>query len=244
MAMKGSDRRRFIKQLGLTGGLMFAPALIRPIGAEWGEQTPAGSPFTLGVASGDPTSDAVVIWTRLAPDPLNGGGMGAKPVDVTWKVALDPAMHAVIRSGQATAHPKDGHAVSVNVDSLLGDTWYYYQFTYAGAQSRIGRTRTFPARDWLASNLRFALVSCQDFQAGYYAAYRDIAAQEVDVVVHVGDYIYESGANLNVPAARRHNGAEIQSVDDYRNRYALYRLDPQLQQAHASAPFIVTWDDH
>lgn len=238
-----TGRRRFIGQLGAAGGLILAPGLVRPSWAEWGHQAPS-SLFTLGVASGDPTSRSVVIWTRLAPDPLNGGGMGSAPVEVTWRVATDPGMHDIVRTGQVTAHPDHGHAVLVNVDGLRGDAWYYYQFTYAGEHSRIGRTRTFPAPGAKPPHLRFALVSCQDYEAGYYAAFRDIATQGVDCIIHVGDYIYEYAANPAVPAARRHTGGETRTVEDYRNRYALYRLDPELQDVHASVPFIVTWDDH
>lgn len=239
-----SDRRRFIKQLGIAGGMAFAPGLIRPLRAEWGDDTPASPLFTLGVASGDPSSSGVVLWTRLAPDPLNGGGMSAAPADVTWRVALDPGMHQVVHEGIVTALQANGHAVTVHVDGLIADTWYYYQFSHQGEFSRIGRTRTFPRPGSLPAAMRFALVSCQHYESGYYAAYRDINTQDLDFVMHVGDYIYEGGASSRVPAERRHRGAEIQSVDDYRNRYALYRLDPDLQKAHASFPFIVTWDDH
>ena len=238
-------RRRFIHQLGVAGGgLLLAPAIVRPLRAEWGDAVTPSALFTLGVASGDPTDDSFVIWTRLAPDPLNGGGMGSKPADVMWQVATDPAMHNVVRSGFAAAHPSNGHALAVTVEGLPSDTWFFYQFSYRGEQSRIGRTRTFPAPGATPASMRFALVSCQDFESGYYAAYRDIAASNFDFVVHVGDYIYEGGGSSGVPAARRHNGAEIHSVADYRNRYALYRLDPQLQDAHAALPFILTFDDH
>jgi alkaline phosphatase D len=212
--------------------------------AEWGDPPPATTLFTLGVASGDPTSNSVVIWTRLAPDPLNGGGMGTSPVEVLWEVATDPGMQTVVRNGAVTANPASGHAVAVTVDGLYPDSWYYYQFSYAGERSRIGRTRTFPDAGSLPAELRFAVVSCQDFQAGYYAAYGDIARQDLAFVVHVGDYIYEDAADPDVPVERRHTGGETVSVDEYRNRYSLYRLDPQLQEAHAAFPFIVTWDDH
>ena len=191
----GSGRRRFIKQIGIAGSFALAPAFIRPLRAEWGDLPPASALFTLGVASGDPTSSSVVLWTRLAPDPLNGGGMGASPVEVTWRLALDAGMNNVIREGRVTARARDGHAVSVNVDGLTGDTWYYYQFSCAGDLSRIGRTRTFPRPGSMPQTMDFALVSCQHFEAGYYAAYRDIATQDLDFVVHVGDYIYESGAD-------------------------------------------------
>ena len=237
-------RRKFIRHLGVAGGLALAPGLIHPLRAQWGALASPSPVFTLGVASGDPGEDSVVLWTRLAPDPLNGGGMGRSPVEVIWQVATDPSMNDLIRAGSVMALPRNGHAVSVTVDGLASDAWYYYQFSYAGERSRIGRTRTFPAPGATPGGMRFALVSCQDFEAGYYAAYRDISSLNLDFVVHVGDYIYETAADRKVPAERRHTGAETTSVDDYRNRYALYRLDPDLQDAHAAFPFIFTWDDH
>src|SRR5262245_51775600 len=240
-----NSRRDFVKMLGMAGGFALPPALVRSVRAEWGAPFSQSTLFTLGVASGDPRDDSVVLWTRLAPEPLDGGGMGQGAVDVTWKVATDPAMTNVVRIGVESAQGRNGHAVAVNVEGLQSDTWYYYQFSCLGETSRIGRTRTFPSPGATPSEMRFALVSCQDFEAGYYAAYRDIAMQDLDFVVHVGDYIYEGGVDARVPdPQRRHNGSEIMSVDDYRNRYALYRLDPHLQAAHAAFPFIVTFDDH
>jgi alkaline phosphatase D len=236
-------RRKFLTDLG--GVVLAAPALIHSIRPAWAEDAASrNSLFTLGVASGDPRADSVVLWTRLAPDPLEGGGMRDKPLEVRWCVARNPDMSGEVACGEATAHPRNGHAVRVNVDGLHDDTWYYYQFKAAGVRSRIGRTRTFPAKGILPHAMRFALVSCQDYQAGYYAAYRDIAAQPLDFVVHTGDYIYEYAGNPQAPAERRHTGGETASVEDYRNRYALYRLDPDLQAAHAAFPFIVTFDDH
>src|SRR5688572_179094 len=160
----GHNRRRFLKQVGCASGLALTPALVHRLGTGWELHAQSSPLFTLGVASGDPTADAVVIWTRLAPDPLNGGGMGARPVDVRWEVALEPGMSAVVRAGQTAAHPRDGHAISVNVDGLLSDTWYYYRFSCQGEQSRIGRTRTLPSPGAPSSSLRFALVSCQHFE--------------------------------------------------------------------------------
>lgn len=239
------SRRRFIKQVGwASGGLALAPSLAHGLGSGWELQAQPSPIFTLGVASGDPTPDAVVIWTRLAPDPLDGGGMGTLPVDVSWEVAADPWMSNIVHLGTTTARPGNGHAVSVNVDGLLSDCWYYYRFSYRGEHSRVGRTRTLPAPGAFASTLSFAAVSCQDYEAGYYAAYRDIARQDLDLVFHLGDYIYEGAATMAVPAGRRHSGGEATSLVDYRNRYALYRLDPDLQTAHALFPLIATWDDH
>lgn len=237
-AQRRWSRRKFLASVGALAGGVAAGGLPGFTHAN----AHASSLFTLGVASGDPTAQSVVLWTRLAPDPLNGGGMGRQPVEVRWEVATDPLMLNVVRAGVAMANAGRAHCVSVVANGLSPDSWYWYRFTARGEQSRIGRTRTFPARDVLASRMRFALVSCQDYQAGYYAAYRDIVEQNVDFVLHVGDYIYEHGQS---PAAvRQHNSGEVYSLDDYRNRYAQYRLDQQLQEAHAVYPFLVTWDDH
>ena len=201
--------------------------------------------FTLGVASGDPDDRSVVLWTRLAPDPLNGGGMGRRAVPVRWEVATDYDMRHVIRRGITLATHHRGHAVQAVARGLPSDCWLYYRFYALGQASRVGRTRTFPSSRDVAYRMRFALASCQNYTAGFYSAYNDMLNQDLDFVVHVGDYIYENAA-LNSPLLpdRNHNGSEIFSVEDYRNRYALYRLDPNLQEAHAQLPFIATWDDH
>lgn len=202
-----------------------------------------GSPFSLGVASGDPGARSVVLWTRLARDPLApDGGMTGGRVEVRWEIALDEAFARVVRKGKAMATAESGWAVHAIPAGLRPDTWYFYRFLAEGEASRIGRTRTMPARNADPRELRFALVSCQDYQNGYYAAYRDIAEHDLDMVVHVGDYIYEYGARDG--AVRPHVGGETQTLADYRQRHALYKLDPQLQEAHARFPFLVTWDDH
>jgi alkaline phosphatase D len=184
----------------------------------------------------------VVLWTRLAPDPLNGGGMGPDDVTVDWEVFQDEGLTRPVRRGRARARARGAHTVHVTVDGLAPDRWYWYRFGALGERSRVGRTRTMPDRGALADRVRFALCSCQDYQNGYWAAYRDIAEQDVDLVVHVGDYIYEYAPNPT--AVRQHTGGETMTLADYRNRYALYRLDPDLQEAHARYPFLVTWDDH
>ncbi|MEO0974860.1 MAG: alkaline phosphatase D family protein, partial [Pseudomonadota bacterium] len=134
---------------------------------------------------------------------------------------------------------------NVPVAGLTPNTWYYYRFAALGEQSRVGRTRTFPAPGSPVEGMRFALASCQNYQDGFYAAYRDMVDRDdLDFVLHVGDYIYEGAGNNGVPVERRHTGGELHSLDDYRNRYALYRLDANLQDAHAAYPFVLTWDDH
>ena len=198
--------------------------------------------FSLGVASGDPGTHSVVLWTRLAPDPLNGGGMPPAPVHVRWEIANDPEMRQVVRRGTTRAFPRFGHNVHAQATGLPSDRWFWYRFDANGEASRIGRTRTFPRAHATPDRMRFALASCQNYEQGHYAAYLNMAEEDLDFVVHVGDYIYEGGASPG--ALRQHNGPEIQTLEDYRNRYALYRLDPSLQAAHAAFPFLLTWDDH
>jgi len=202
----------------------------------------AGYPFTLGVASGEPHARSVVLWTRLAPDPLGGGGVGSVNVPVAWELASDPGMQDIVRSGVVETGPAWGHAVHVIPRFLDADRWYWYRFHALGATSPVGRTRTMPAFESAAQRLRFALCSCQDYQNGFYSAYHNMAQEDLDLVVHVGDYIYEGGVDGSAP--RQHNSGQIFTLDDYRNRYALYKLDPSLQAAHQNFPFIVTWDDH
>ena len=203
----------------------------------------SADPFSLGVASGDPTPDGVVLWTRLAPRPLEpGGGMRPEPVEVTWVVADDEALTKVVAAGTAVANPAWGHSVHVEVSGLRPDRWYFYQFRAGGVESPKGRTRTMPAASSLPERLRFAFASCQNFESGHYTAYQHMAREDLDLVVHLGDYIYEGAAHRGRP--RLHNGGEIFTLEDYRLRYALYKSDPALRAAHAMAPWIVTWDDH
>ncbi|MBD2414622.1 alkaline phosphatase [Nostoc calcicola FACHB-389] len=202
----------------------------------------SGYPFSLGVASGDPLPDGVVIWTRLAPNPLSGGGMPLVNVPVRWQVALDENMRQVVRRGTVLATPELAHSVHVDVRGLDPNRWYWYQFQAGREVSPIGRTRTAPAFYSSISQLNFAFVSCQDWQNGYYTAYRHLAEENLDLVVHLGDYIYEYGPQVGGP--RQHNSPEIITLADYRNRHALYKTDLNLQASHAAFPWIVTWDDH
>lgn len=200
-------------------------------------------PFSLGVASGDPSPDGFVLWTRLAPKPLEaGGGMPQENVAVRWRVATDEKFANVVREGVETALPQDAHSVHVEVAGLPADRWYFYQFDAAGESSPIGRARTAPPADGLPERLKFASVSCQHFETGYYPAYEYMAKEGLDLVFHLGDYIYEYGGIDK--RVRKHVGAEIKSLDDYRVRHAQYKTDPDLQAMHAACPWIVTWDDH
>jgi alkaline phosphatase D len=202
----------------------------------------ADYPFQLGVASGDPSPDGFVIWTRLAPKPLEGGGMPAEAIEVAWQVAEDEAMTRVVAKGATVANPDWAHSVHVEVQGLKPDRWYWYQFKATGETSPVGKSRTMPPADSTPAMLKFAFASCQNWEQGHFTPYDHMAQDELDLVIHLGDYIYEMAANPR--AFRKHVGPKLTTLDDYRNRYAQYRTDPLLQAAHAAFPWLVTWDDH
>jgi alkaline phosphatase D len=233
-------RRRFLASAGALAGLAALSSL--PSSVVGATPSLPDYPFTLGVASGEPEPDSVILWTRLAPDPLNGGGMPQVPMRVRWIVAEDESLRKVVRTGDAVAAPELAHSVHVNARGLQPDRWYWYQFAVGGHVSPVGRTRTAPAPGAASELLRFAFVSCQDWQNGFYPAFRAIAADALDLVVHLGDYIYEYGPQEGAP--RQHDGPETEGLLSYRNRHALYKTDANLQAAHAASPWLVTWDDH
>lgn len=200
------------------------------------------NPFTLGVASGDPSADGFVLWTRLAPQPVTGGGMPQENVEVTWELLSDDDKINVLQSGKFVATPEMAHAVHIELNGLDSNRWYRYRFHAAGYTSPVGRTRTFPAADVMPEKMRMAFASCQHYETGLYTAYQHMATADLDMVIHLGDYIYEGG--IRKESVRKHNGPEIITLDDYRNRHALYKTDPHLQATHAAFPWLVTWDDH
>lgn len=246
------NRRTFI--LGTTAsGLAFTRTVsgrqATPGASPVSDPELAGQLFSLGIASGDPLPDSVVLWTRLAPQPFEpDGGMGSAPVEVQWELASDESMSTIVQRGVATAEADWAHSVHVEVNGLQPATWYWYRFRVGDVESPVGRTRTAPAAGSTVDQFRFAFASCQRWDVGLYTAYRDMAQQDVDLVVHLGDYIYESGhsgTNLlrdgDFPVSAM---LEVRRLEEYRARYALYKLDPHLQEAHRVAPWIVTWDDH
>ena len=209
----------------------------------WAAPAFSANPFTLGVASGDPAPDGFVLWTKIAPKPLErGGGMPLRPVEVKWTAATSERMRQVVREGTAVAHPELGHAVHVEVDGLDAGRWYWYRFRAGGEVSAIGRTRTTPAANGGVDRLRVAVASCQQYEQGFFTAYRHMLADDLDMVIHVGDYIYESSWGRD--HVRTHGAPEPHTLDDYRIRHALYKGDPDLQAAHAAYPWVLTWDDH
>ncbi|MEV5433655.1 alkaline phosphatase D family protein [Streptomyces sp. NPDC052701] len=209
-------------------------------------------PFTLGVASGDPLPESVVLWTRLAPEPFEAdGGLGRRRVLVRWEVALDEGFAVVVRRGAALAHPEYGHSVHVDVEGLSPGSEYYYRFRAGGHISPTGRTRTAPAEGAPTAGLRLAAVACQAYQDGHYTVHGHLAQEDVDLVLHLGDYLYEypvdsAGGQRGYPDGTLPGvfDREPLTLADYRLRYALYKSDPDLRAAHAAHPFVVTWDDH
>jgi alkaline phosphatase D len=203
-------------------------------------------PFTLGVASGDPWPDSVVLWTRLAPEPLAGGGMPMASVEVGWEVGRESNFRTIAQKGVALARPELGHSVHVEVNGLEPGREYWYRFRVGGELSQVGRAVTAPPADGPVDRLRFGVCGCSHYETGYFTALRRLAEEQFDFVFHTGDYIYEGRGNQarNPSLVRNHHGEEIYTVVDYRNRYAQYKSDPHLLAAHLSAPFIVSWDDH
>lgn len=256
------DRRHALHLLGAGGAGLIAgeiagwpfPALAAAPRAPLAMPRFAAFPFTLGVASGDPASDGFVIWTRLAPLPFEPlGGMERRAVVVGWQVAEDEHFTTIAARGEALAHPEQAHTVHVEVAGLRPDRPYWYRFRAGAEESPVGRSRTLPLPGARVDRVRFVAAGCQHYEHGLYTAWRHIAAEPVDFVFHYGDYIYEYGdhgpgplktGGHSYPTVRRHRGAEIYTLEDYRQRYALYKADADLQAAHAAAPFWISFDDH
>lgn len=198
-------------------------------------------PFTLGVAAGEPLPTGIVLWTRLAPKPLEPEFLPAVNVPVRWEVAADEGFRQVVRKGSAMATPGLAHSVHVEVNGLAAGREYWYRFTAAGHQSTVGRFRTAPAPGSMPAQYRLAFASCQQWTQGLWTAYQHLAEEDVELVIHLGDYIYEQGYRGQV---RQDGHEETFTLKDYRNRYALYKTDPLLQRAHARFAWMTTWDDH
>ena len=238
------SRRQLLKVAGVLGfGAIATPLVARSMQAK---PVFRSYPFSLGVASGDPQPDGIVLWTRLAPDPLNGGGMPAQPVEVNWEVSATTNFGNPIQKGVYLARPELNHSVHVEVAGLQSGREYFYRFLVGDEISQTGRTKTAPALGAAVDRVRFGVVGCNSYEAGYFTAYRRAAEQAYDFIIHTGDYIYGGRANGNrTPdvVVREHQGDEAFTLVDYRNRYAQYKMDANLMAAHASAPFLITRDD-
>jgi alkaline phosphatase D len=251
--------RRSLLRLAAAHGLAGAGALAAD-GCAWQATTDRGhvgaaaepppllraNPFSLGVASGEPRPDGFVIWTRLLPDPADIGSIEPVAYPVRWEVSEDEGFGRVVASGQAWAWPDRAHSVHVDIQGLSAARTYWYRF-HAGrsadaATSHTGRTRTAPAPGAMPQRARFAIASCQHYEQGFFGAYQGMLADEVDLVLFLGDYIYES--NKASGGVRAHRSEVPRTLEGYRARYAQYRTDPDLQRMHAAAPWVLTWDDH
>jgi alkaline phosphatase D len=202
----------------------------------------ASPPFQLGVASGDPSADGFVIWTRLAPEPFDPAYLGQAIFEVAWEVAEDADFSRVVKQGVALARPHLAHAVHAEVDSLAPGREYFYRFRLGRYESAVGRALTCPPADAAPDALRFAFCSCAHYEQGFFAAYRHMAADRPDLILHLGDYIYEDAWGER--RVRQFDPLEAVTLEDYRRRYTQYRTDPDLQSAHAACSWLVTWDDH
>jgi alkaline phosphatase D len=226
------DRRQFLEVLAALGVSQAVPARAadRKINFD-------SYPFALGVASGYPQPGGMVLWTRLL------GDLGPVAIPVRWEIGADETMRTIVASGSAEAQPAWAHSVHVEVRGLRPDRWYWYRFRAGDAISPVGRTRTAPAAGAGASHLRFAFASCQHYEHGYFTAYRHMVADDLDLAVFLGDYIYESSLRRNQVRTHERSDEPV-TLDEYRARYVQYKSDKDLQAAHQAFPWIVTWDDH
>ncbi|WP_328298167.1 alkaline phosphatase D family protein [Streptomyces sp. NBC_00435] len=246
--IQSTPRRRSVV---LAAAATAALVPITALGAEAARAATGTSPvFLHGVASGDPLPDGILLWTRVTPTAASVPGSGAGPaVPVGWELAEDKAFSRVVASGTVTASATSDHTVKADVRGLRPQTAYWYRFTAGGATSPVGRTRTAPAPETAPAGVRFGVVSCANWESGYFSAYRHLAARaDLDAILHLGDYIYEYSTGAYPEAkyvVRRHEPLhEILDLADYRTRHGKYKTDPDLQALHLAHPVIAIWDDH
>ncbi|WP_214324529.1 alkaline phosphatase D family protein [Nonomuraea sediminis] len=236
--------RRSLFAGGASMGIAAALGAAAPVRAAV-RRAPLSDVFQLGIASGEPTPDGVVLWTRLAMDPLAPDGLGGmpdRPVPVEWQLAKDDGFRHVVRRGVELARPQEAHSVHVEVDHLDPGAEYFYRFRVGTEISPAGRTLTAPAAGTASRALNLAFTSCADWQTGWFTAYRRMAEDHPDLIAFLGDYYYEYG-DYKYPV-RDQAGGECFDLAGYRLRQAQHKSDPDLQQAHAVAPWVVVWDDH
>jgi alkaline phosphatase D len=241
MNTRPTDRRQLLRLALAASGTLWLPR------SAWSQPQLASDPFTLGVASGSPRADSVVLWTRLhAAGPFGASTLPDTAITVRWELAHDERFTRIAARGQAQALPDLAHSVHVEAAGLSSDRAYFYRFMVGGRDndwvSPVGRTRTLPAADAAVARWRLAYASCQRWEHGHYAAWRHLVADAPDAVAFLGDYIYEYPGALN--AVRSHGDGWTLTLPDYRRRYALHKSDAALQAAHAACPWFVIWDDH
>ena len=238
-------RRRFLHQAAwTTAAIALGGGLGRPVLAQSAARVRfVAEPFTLGVASGYPHAHGFSLWTRLAPAPsLANGGMGEDRVPVRCEIADDEQFSSIRQSLNFDTAPEVAHSVHLDIDGLDPARTYFYRFLSGDAVSPVGRTHTLPADGSALERYRIAFASCQNYEHGYFSAYRQMQRDQPDLVLFLGDYIYES--QWGDDPIRRHLGAEAATLDGYRQRHAQYKLDPDLQAAHLRGPWVFAWDDH
>ena len=230
------NKREFLALVTTTACTLSVPK------TAWSQPKFRENPFTLGVASGAPTSDSVVLWTRLCLDGLFGSAIGNAPITVQWELALDEQFKNILQTGQQQAIFALAHSVHVEVPNLVANSRYFYRFMVGDAISATGRTRTLPLPEGQVDSLRIAYASCQRYDHGYFCAYKHMIKDNIDFVLFLGDYIYEYPGSTN--AVRLPDKGWVLTLDDYRARYALHKREPELQAMHAACPWLMTWDDH
>jgi alkaline phosphatase D len=230
------SRRDFLKNLAL------ASLVLPGTFPAWAQQKIGKNPFGLGVASGSATHESVVLWTRLYDEGFFSSNLPNEAIPVKWEVAADEGFDKVVQSGVSHAIPGLAHSVHAEVTGLQPDKWFFYRFRVSDFTSPIGRTRTFTPPGQAGGGLKVAFASCQNFELGYFNSYPHLIKESPDLVIFLGDYIYEYPPGKS--GVRSHAGGWCLSLDDYRRRYAQYKQDAQLQQIHAYCPWLVTWDDH
>ena len=223
-------RRDLVRLAGASASMLWLPRSAR-------SQVRLGhNPFALGVASGSPTAQGVVLWTRLM------ASTGQGPATVSWEVAHDDGFKRLVRSGQAQAEPALAHSVHVEVAGLEPGRWYFYRFMTGDAVSAVGRTRTLPSPDAVVTRWRMAYASCQKWEDGYFSPWRHMLGENLDAVLFLGDYLYEYPGTAS--RIRHPTGGWVLTLDDYRQRHALYKGDADLQAMHQACPWLMVWDDH
>lgn len=235
------SRRNLLRGASLLGAAAFSKPLLAA--APWITGSPKfiDYPFKLGVASGDPLPTGFVLWTRLAPSPQDSSATGPDPIPVGYEIALDEQFTQPVQTGSVVAYPENAHSVHIDVQGLAPGRPYYYRFRAGSEISPVGRAVTTPAQGAAVDRLKFAFASCQNYESGYFKAYRDMVAQDADLIVHLGDYIYEKSYGA---ATRRSPISNARSLDEYRRLHAFYKLDEDLQLGHAHTSWLFTWDDH
>ncbi|KUM90048.1 MULTISPECIES: alkaline phosphatase D family protein [Streptomyces] len=240
-----SPRRRTVVKAAAATAVLAAP-----LAAAWPAGAVEAPAFLHGVASGDPLPDGILLWTRVTPtaEAVPGSGLGPD-IEVGWVVARDKAFTTVVAKGSVTATAASDHTVKADVRGLAPATDYWFRFSAGGTDSPAARTRTAPAADAAVANLRFGVVSCANWEAGYFSAYRHLAARgDLDAWLHLGDYVYEYGTGeygTRDTVVRQHAPThEILTLADYRTRHGRYKTDPDLQALHTVAPVVAIWDDH